>query len=133
MTLDLFVTCKAVSWFHLFLYFTCNTTITCYTSNQFNNSFNYFMCLSFCRWIIIDHTGSFLELPQDVLPPLPSPERRCGILAGPGQGEQWRPLQRDACRERQSPGQALPSVWPSAALQSLHHTGGYMEYNVALL
>lgn len=40
-------------------------------------SFLYF----FLRWIIVDHTGSLLELIQDVLPPPPPPKWRCNILA----------------------------------------------------
>lgn len=75
------------------------------------------------RWLATDHTGSFPELSQDVLPPPSPPERRCCILAGPGQGEQWWSLQRNTCGECQSAGQALPSIWASAGVPSLHHTG----------
>lgn len=75
------------------------------------------------RWILADHTGSFPKLVQNVLPPPSSPERRCGVLAGPGQREQRWAVQWDPCWKCQSLDETLSSLRASAAVQSLRHTG----------
>lgn len=71
-----------------------------WTPNMICEIKHLFLPVTALRWIAAEHTGSFLKLIQNVLPPLPSPEWRCGVLAGPGEREQRWSVQRDACGER---------------------------------